>query len=294
MKEELVLYPPAKINLFFRAIAIQDDGYVEVFTGLQAVSLYDTLQIGLMEKSEIRLTCKGFPVPSDRDNLVWKAAELFRSYFSIDYGITIKLTKKIPPGGGLGGGSADAAFTLKGLAMLTNVGEISELMKLAATLGSDVPFFLSSGSAIARGRGDVIKEVDFPLDYHILLVYPGFPVLTNNAYKLLKKGLTKSVVQIKFLSRAEMRSIEKLLSLGNDFEMVIFREQTAAYKRIREPLTESGSVNVRLTGSGSVIYGVYRTEEEAQKVKELFKGYSGYKTWVVNPIRLPIRFGGRN
>ena len=157
---KVVIETPAKVNLTLEVLGKRDDGYHEIASVMQAVSLFDTLTLSLAEDVQL---IADVPELGTRDNLVYRAAELIKRVKRVDEGVEIRLNKGIPIAAGMGGGSSDAAATLLGLNLLWGLSlDTKELEGLAAQLGSDVPFFLSGGSALAEGRGERITPLPAP------------------------------------------------------------------------------------------------------------------------------------
>lgn len=182
----ITYHSPAKINLFLKIVRRRDDGYHELASLFQTVSLFDTLSF---ERSEIEdcLTCSDPHIPVDDRNLVMKALNLFRKRTGLDFFVTINLEKHIPSEAGLGGGSSNAATTLWALnEMSGNPASVLELKQWGAELGSDVPFFLSTGTAYCQGRGEVMKELSpLKMSPKLVLAKPSFGMSTVEVYRHL-------------------------------------------------------------------------------------------------------------
>ena len=182
------LSAPAKINLSFRIKGRRADGFHEIETLMAPISLADRITIERAgDDGEIRFSCDDPSLPAGDDNLVVRAAKLFRQRAGITSGITIALEKKIPHGAGLGGGSSDAASILLGLNELFDAGlDQTELLELAAQLGSDVPFFVVRSAAVCRGRGEIVTPISLGTKLHLVLLKPDFGVPTPWAYSKWK------------------------------------------------------------------------------------------------------------
>jgi 4-diphosphocytidyl-2-C-methyl-D-erythritol kinase len=218
--DKISLNAPAKINLYLQVLGKRPDGYHEIDSLMQAIDLYDHITI---EKSDsIELECDDPSIPSDSSNLAFKAAALLQraAYFP---GARIILKKRIPSGSGLGGGSSDAAFVLRGLSQLYNLDLSAEQKKeIAGEIGSDVPFFLSSGQAIVEGRGERIFPVKTPLDYGVIVITPPIMSSTADTYRKLKIVLTKSPRPSLLKRGIESSSFYRLMkSFRNDLEEVV-------------------------------------------------------------------------
>ncbi|MDR0978226.1 MAG: 4-(cytidine 5'-diphospho)-2-C-methyl-D-erythritol kinase, partial [Endomicrobium sp.] len=180
---KITLKAPAKINLFLEIKDKREDGYHNIETIMQTVSLYDELTFENAGK-DIFLECSNKTLPSGHNNIVYKAAKAFYEYFKIKAGIKIYLKKMIPAGAGLGGGSSDAAATLAALAKIHNVEtNKQELEHIAATLGADVAFFLTGGTALCEGKGDIITPLKSIKNLNLVIVNPCFEINTADIYK---------------------------------------------------------------------------------------------------------------
>ena len=178
----ITLFSPAKINLFLRILDKRSDGYHEIGSLFQALDLCDSLNFSFSDRDE--LTCTDSKLAVDDSNLVIKAVNLFRKKTGLNFGIKIHLIKNIPMGGGLGGGSSNAATTLWGLNELCDRPlSFEELLLLGGELGSDVPFFFSEGTAYCTGRGEIVKFLPPLLPQKLWLVCPNYGISTVEVYK---------------------------------------------------------------------------------------------------------------
>ena len=257
---------PAKINLGLHIHGKREDGFHELETIFQMVSLYDDVELELLS-SGIKLECDTPGVPTDDTNLVCKAALLLRQSYQVEgKGVSIRLKKKIPFGAGLGGGSGNAAGVLMGLNRLWDLNiEREKLLALAAELGSDVPFFLTSPCALGMGRGEQLKVLKPCAKFQVLLVFPGFPVATSWVYQNLKLKLTKRENNIS-IPRKNL-SLSDITSLGsrlyNDLEPVVI-QRFPEVQVVKDELGAWGALGVLLSGSGSTVFGIFDDPEKAR------------------------------
>jgi len=257
---------PAKINLGLHIHGKREDGFHELETIFQMVSLYDDVELELLS-SGIKLECDTPGVPTDDTNLVCKAALLLRQSYQVEgKGVSIRLKKKIPFGAGLGGGSGNAAGVLMGLNRLWDLNiEREKLLALAAELGSDVPFFLTSPCALGMGRGEQLKVLKPCAKFQVLLVFPGFPVATTWVYQNLKLKLTKRENNISILRKN--LSLSDITSLGsrlyNDLEPVVI-QRFPEVQVVKDELGAWGALGVLLSGSGSTVFGIFDDPEKAR------------------------------
>ncbi|TAN38765.1 MAG: 4-(cytidine 5'-diphospho)-2-C-methyl-D-erythritol kinase [Nitrospirae bacterium] len=258
----MILKAPAKVNWFLLVRDKRVDGYHDIVSLMQKVSLYDTLT--LTPADDIVLT-SDLDLPAE-DNLVVRAANLLREHSGYTGGVMIDLRKEIPSGAGLGGGSSDAAATLAGLNRLWALGlDDDTLMKLGARLGSDVPFFLGGRSSLAEGRGERLTPLPIMSSCVLLLVKPGLSVSTGWAYDQYEK-LTKKTVDIKlFCQTLDRKDFAQLRQMAcNDLEDAVMKEHRVIAV-IKDRLREQGSEFALMSGSGSTVFGVFSSQEMASR-----------------------------
>lgn len=258
---------PAKINLGLHISHKREDGYHELETLLQMVSLYDSIELETLA-SGVELICDQPGIPNDHTNLVVQAAQLLLDTCSFENkpGVRIRLDKKIPSGAGLGGGSGNAAGVLMGLNVLWDLKLSREkLALLAARLGTDVPFFLTAPRALGVGRGDQVTPVEAVGKFDILLFYPGFPIATPWVYQNLNLKLTNPQNNIsilkKFLSESNVGKLGEYLS--NDLEPVVI-QRYPRIQAIKEDLLNLGARGSLLSGSGSTVFALFDTLDGAK------------------------------
>lgn len=265
----------AKINWCLRILGRRPDGYHEIRTVLQTVLLRDELYFEECRDDHVSLTCNDSLIPTDDSNLIVRAALALRQCFDINRGANIRLQKRIPARGGLGGGSSNAAVTLLALAHLWNLRvDLAQLLGIAATLGADVPFFMVGGSARATGIGTSLEPIpddNLPLK-HLIIVTPRATVSTIDAYQALRApALTStSVESILSSSRAdETFGFADPSAMHNDFAEIIF-EATPEIRQVRQALIRAGASGSLLAGSGSSVFGLFENEySQARAAKEM-------------------------
>jgi 4-diphosphocytidyl-2-C-methyl-D-erythritol kinase len=261
----------AKLNLGLRVLAKRPDGYHELRTVFQTISLADNLRVEYQPSKATRIAIEGTPeIP---DNLVERAARLVLEALEIHGDIRFNLNKNIPSGAGLGGGSSDAAAVLLSLPVLAGKRlSIECLCGLAAQLGSDVPFFLQGGTALGLGRGEELYPLPDRLAKYVLLVAPDAHSSTAEAYRDLSAKLTSIGLQNKLDSfrQSVWRGTDG--GVENDFEEVVFPKHPELGK-IKEQLGSLGARAAAMTGSGSAIFGVFDDEARLQRAKKSFPGY---------------------
>lgn len=255
----------AKINLYLRVLGKRSDGFHEIFSVFQTVSLHDDLTFA--DSDDLRLECTDERVPRDESNLIIRAARLLNLRAGTNHGALLRLEKRIPSPGGLGGGSSNAAVALIGLSRFWKLGAAhDDLAPIAAELGSDVPFFLSGGTAVGTGRGEMIEDATQIDEPNLLLVTPNADVPTAVAYSLLNaENLTSyGLESILFVCRSEATTLDLRHSvLRNDIEEAVYKA-FPEIGRVRERLEKLGAANVLMSGSGASVFAVFEKEETRQ------------------------------
>ncbi len=254
----------AKINLGLRILGKRPDGFHEIRTVYQSVALHDSIEITVRHAGKgVDLECSDPSIPEGRGNLVYKACELWAKARKFRGSVSVKLSKRIPAGSGLGGASADAGAVLLGLEHHTG-SRLTPAARfhLAAQLGSDVPFFLLGGRGLGIGRGEEVYSLaDLPRR-HCLIVFPGFSVSTAVAYeevsRLLKAELTKTlrVSNMESFGAWPHFLLEGWGPAENDFENVVFA-RWPELGRLKRQLLRAGAEIASLTGSGSAVFGLF-------------------------------------
>jgi 4-diphosphocytidyl-2-C-methyl-D-erythritol kinase len=276
VSEEIIKLPAfAKINLGLKVLGRRADGYHEIRTVFQTISLHDRLTFETTADGRLELACTDPSIPADETNLVMRAAAALRERYGAGRGARVTLEKRVPAGGGLGGGSSDAAATLIALSHLWNLkADAGELSELGARLGADVPFFLTGGTALGTGTGTRVVPLEDAPERHLVVVTPRVHVSTAEAYKALgAPALTKDDALVNLsVSRTEADFPDSLCDvMSNDFEAVVVRLHPEI-GRARDALSGAGARRASLSGSGSSVYGVFESELEAGRAAAALGG----------------------
>lgn len=281
----------AKVNLDLRVLHKRADGYHELRTVFQTISLADTLTI---EYETTRRTVLELDDPlAIPDNLVLRTARAALDAMKVHAGVRFRLQKRIPMGGGLGGGSSNAAAVLLALPVLAGRRiPFDRLLELGAELGSDVPFFLTGGTAVAIGRGTEFYGLSDVASEPLLLVAPGVHVATGPAYQALGRGLTSSdlsrkinAFQLFVRTLGDLRSARAASTLSaNDFESAVFSQQPLLknmWGRLRKH-----AAGARMTGSGSALFAVFGSKAERDLAARTLEGDGVFEDCRLIPARL--------
>jgi 4-diphosphocytidyl-2-C-methyl-D-erythritol kinase len=263
----------AKVNLRLEVLGKRDDGYHELRTVFQTVSLQDTLHFRASSRPGISLTIQGNEELSREAverNLVYRAVEALRTEWKHRPGVEIRLRKKIPAGRGLGGGSSDAAAALLGyLQLVGKTIEPARLLAIAAGLGADVPFFLLGGRALGVSKGDEIYPLPDVPRFSLLIVSPReIQVPTADAYRWLDAprlaALTKNAADHKLYWFCALCWSAQGVALSNDFEAAVFRRHPRL-AQIKRALLQAGASEALLAGSGSAVFGIFPSPAKARR-----------------------------
>ena len=282
---KLTEFAPAKLNLTLEVGEKRSDGYHEVQSVMSCAALYDEVTLESGTSGGISMTCDCPGLPLDDTNLCLRAAKLFFKKTGIPCdGLYIDLTKRIPMQSGLGGGSADAAAVLRGLRKLYRPEMmIKDLERMAAELGSDVPFCVRSVTAMVRGRGEqLLKLPKLPLCWFVICK-PEFSFSTAEMYaKLDEKEPVSSIDTLGLIKALEYQDMQEISDrLGNCFEGVL--EENSEIFAIKNRLLALGARNACMSGSGSAVYGLFTQEDEAKAAAaELQKAYP--QTWFAESV----------
>ena len=280
--KSIILLSPAKINLTLEVLRKRDDGYHEIRSIIQPVNLFDELNICIEEGEGIELDSKGLDVPSGQSNLTWKAADVFIKESGIRGKIRIALTKKIPLGAGLGGGSSNAAAVLVGLNRLSKKFSQGELVILSSKIGADVAFFINCKTALVEGFGEKITLLRDSPHYYYLFLNPGFEVSTKKVYECWDE-LNHGVVNHTRIEDTTSLFRSGAFPLRNDLET----PATKLYPSItnlKERLLSLRLEATSMTGSGPTVFSIFKDEKSAKVLYNLLKDSSSFKVFLVKGI----------
>jgi 4-diphosphocytidyl-2-C-methyl-D-erythritol kinase len=266
---------PAKINLLLDVLRKRDDGFHEVEMIMTMVDLADRLELEELSGDRIVLSSQAGFIPLDEKNLAFQAARLIKERYDVSKGVYIHLDKRIPVAAGLAGGSSDAAAALRGLNRLwkLNLGT-PELEALGAELGSDVPFCVRGGTAVARGRGEKLESIHAPPQCWVILAKPPINVSTADVYgKLRANDLHEHPSIPRMLDAIGESSFPRVCEeLGNVLETVTL-DRYPEVRQIKDCMTKLGADGVLMSGSGPTVFGLVSKET---KVSRIYNGLRGF------------------
>ena len=279
----------AKINLGLKVEGKRPDGFHDIASIFQEVDLSDEITIESLGDGLIDVDCPSSDVPGGSTNLAYRAADALReTVCRPDLGASILIRKRIPSGGGLGGGSSDAAAVLVALNKEWELELTSEqLAGIGAEIGSDVPFFVEGGTALVSGRGENIQILDSKGDPAILLVNPGFSVSTPWAFRNLTMELTSEGPYIRFLNSIRVSGKVDLLDLisriENDF-LPLISARYPSVQRILSVIRDAGALGASMSGTGATLYGGFARSDDARAAISCLQS-QGYEAHLCKPVR---------
>lgn len=289
--ESIHVSAPAKVNLFLEVLGKRPDGYHELRSLVVPISLCDEITLAMAGGVEVVCVGDGIPagnegqIPLASDNLASRAARLLQEHTGCSLGVRMVIRKNIPIGGGLGGGSADAAAVLCGLNRLWGTGlSLESLMDLGARLGSDVPALMAGGAVLMEGRGERVRPLAcrWPAGtaWWLVVVNPGFGVPTGDVYSRYRTGLTSFSEIFKNASFALEKGDIDLASacLRNSLEEPVFRKYPLL-GLLAERLKAAGALGVLLSGSGASVFALVRGEAQAREVEQCVRCGTGPWLW---------------
>lgn len=260
---EHTVLSPAKVNLYLKVLSKRPDGYHNIESIIDPISIHDVIRIREIDGSDTVIEDNKGILPAGRGNTIFRAVELLRERYHVKKGIEIFVEKNIPIGSGLGGPSSNAATVLRELARIWNLDvKDDEFLAIGRSIGADVPLFLYGKSCIMRGIGDLISPIELPGIWY-LVVYPGVEMPTKEVYSRLKIVLTNNENDIRLLGKFKtLYDIANILE--NDLEKVgiIMCPQIKTIKRV---LKDGGALGSLMSGSGSSVFGIFKSQQDAEK-----------------------------
>ena len=263
----------AKINLGLDVIRKREDGYHEVRMIMQTINMYDQLEIDIKEEPGISITTNLPFIPTNENNLVYKAAKLLMDEFHIEKGITVELQKFIPVAAGMAGGSSDAAATMNGMNRLFGLGlTVRQLMERSVSIGADVPYCLLRGTALAEGIGEKLRPLPPCPNCYVLIGKPSISVSTKFVYEKLDAGNIEEHPDIdRILEGLQWHNLNKISeNMGNVLESVTIPAYPII-EEIKNHMKEHGAVNAMMSGSGPTVFGLFDDKMVAERACEALR-----------------------
>lgn len=277
-----------KINIGLDVLRKREDGYHDVKMIMQMVSLYDRIMITRTNTtSDILLESNLSFLPTNDNNIVYKAAKLLKDEFAISDGLEIKLEKHIPVAAGMAGGSTDAATTLELLNTMYSLGlSKKQLMERAVKLGADIPYCILKGTALSEGIGEVLTPLKPLMPCSILIVKPPIYVSTKFVYENLKINELTSHPDIDGI--VDAIEADDLYTMSHKMENVlesVTEQNYPVISSIKQLMVEQGAIASLMSGSGPTVFGIYDNEDTVNKAATFFKiNYPTYRTYVTQPV----------
>lgn len=277
--DKITVESPAKINLGLNIISKRDDGYHNLETIFIPILLSDSLTF--IKSDKLIVETNSELLNKQQNNLVTKAINLLNELTGKEISVNIYIDKVIPIGGGLGGGSSNAATTLKTINRIFNLNlEREELIQIALKLGSDVPYFLNPVPAYAESRGEILHPLNAEIPYPILIINPSLNIDTRWAFQKIKPS--KPIHRLRTIDSKDLTNLDFLKeNIKNDFESIIF-EEFPLIKEIKNNLYEKGAKFALMSGTGSTIFGIFSNLQKAYWAEDFFK--RDYFTFLHDPI----------
>lgn len=289
--DEIYLKAYGKINLALDVLRRREDGYHDVKMVMQTVGIYDGVDIKKTDTGKIEIETNLFYLPTNEDNIVYKAAKLLFDEFDIKSGLLIKLKKFIPVSAGMAGGSTDAASVMFGVNKLFDLGLSNrELMERGVKIGADVPYCIMRGTALSEGIGEKLTRLSDVPKCPVLIAKPPINVSTKFVYENLK--LDDSIVHPDIdgmVDAIKKNDIEGIASrMGNVLESVTIQEYPGIQK-LKDIMIEENAINSLMSGSGPTVFGLFKNEEDAYRAKERIKAEGMSRQVYVTDFFLPMR-----
>ncbi len=294
-KRKISIKSPAKVNLHLEVIGKREDGYHELAMIMQNIDLSDYLEFEINQEGLINLKSDCTHLSLDRDNLIVKSAYLLKKLSNNDLGANIFLKKNIPIGAGLAGGSSNAAATLVGINKLWNLNlDKNELLKLSASLGSDVPFFINGGSQLCFGRGEILEKYEYKYKYGVLLLKnPNVSISTAETYRKYSNQFIKQDYMradlvdnirndLRKKSLNDFNIMDKSIKIKNDLQLIVENENDSVKLALYLLSNLKNVLTFSMSGSGPTCFALFKDFDTANKVLydnyKLFKK-NGFDSW---------------
>ena len=279
---------PAKVNLFLKVVSKRPDGYHNIVSIIDIISLFDVIHIEEITDDIVTVKDNKGVLPDGMANTIYRAIVALKERFKVASGVNVYVEKNIPIGSGMGGPSSNAATALKEMVSIWKLSlSETELNEIGSSIGADVPLFLYGKPCVMRGIGNLLSPVELPNLWY-LIVYPNVPISTRRVYEGLKIVLTKKQNDIKLV--AKFNNIQEVSAiLENDLERVGIL-LCPTIQTIKDRLIEAGADGTLMSGSGSSVFGIFETEEGAKNASASLTGMGSI--FITRSVKEGESYGG--
>lgn len=274
-EKHLKLKSYAKINLYLKIGQKLNNDYHNIISIMQSIDLYDDINLQERENKEISIECNNSKIPTNEDSIMYRSAKILMK--NIDKGLHISINKRIPIAAGLGGGSSNVAAIMIGINELFQKRlNTTQLKNIARYFGMDTPFFIDRGTALARGKGEIVSPLKLLIPpMYLVLVNPGIDISTKWAYQLFDKSINMdvkaSVEILNLINKNECIKLNEIYKIVYNSFYPILSKEYPIIKKIVTRLEELGSIVANITGSGPTVFGVYEKQEDATRAYNIIK-----------------------
>ncbi|MCP8618168.1 4-(cytidine 5'-diphospho)-2-C-methyl-D-erythritol kinase [Salirhabdus salicampi] len=279
---------PAKINLSLDVLYKRDDGFHEIEMVMTTIDLSDHIELTPLKENVIKIISENRYVPNDSRNLAFQAAAKFKERFQIKKGVAIKINKQVPVAAGLAGGSSDAAAVLRGLNKMWQLQKpFEQLASIGAEIGSDVPFCIYGGTALAKGRGERLTELTPPPSCWVVLAKPSIGVSTKTVYEQLNLQHVQHPNTEEMVQSLKHEDYDRMCNhMGNVLESVTCKLHPEILQ-LKEHMRRAGADSVLMSGSGPTVFGLTRQETRAERIYNSLRGFC-QEVYVVRMLGKPL------
>ena len=264
---KIVINAMAKINLGLDVLRRRENGYHDVKMIMQTVNIYDTLEFEKREDSQIIIKVDAMELPTDENNLIYKATKLLFENRDVKEGVEITLTKRIPIAAGMAGGSTDAAATLVGINRLFDLGfSMEELKEVGVKIGADVPYCIEGGTALSEGIGEILTKLPDAPDCYVVVAKPEISVSTKYVYENLHANELKYHPDIDGMVEAiHNRDLDGVCKRMENVLETVTETKYPVISQLKQMLLEAGAENSLMSGSGPTVFAIFKEEEKAKE-----------------------------
>ena len=271
--EKISINAMAKINLGLDVLRRRENGYHDVKMIMQTVNIYDTLEFVKLQESKIVVKTDAMELPTDENNLIYKAAKLLFEKCKVDEGVEITLTKRIPIAAGMAGGSTDAAAALVGINTLFELNlSMDELKEIGVKIGADVPYCIEGGTALSEGIGEILTKLPDAPECFVVVAKPEISVSTKYVYENLHANELKYHPDIDGMVEAiQKKDLDGVCKRMENVLETVTETKYPIISELKKMLKDAGAENSLMSGSGPTVFAIFKEEETANKALEIVK-----------------------